>query len=72
MGLQVSFVNGICTVKGGQHVTMIADQIVQKLTAVVKKKNKVHQQDYYHPFHLQRHDRYLYAWPTTTHCAFLA
>lgn len=41
MCLQVSFVNGICTVKGGQHVNVIADQIVQKLTAVVKKKNKV-------------------------------
>lgn len=37
----MSFVNGICTVKGGQHVNLIADQIVQKLTAVVKKKNKV-------------------------------
>lgn len=27
-------------VKGGQHVNMIADQVVQKLMAVVKKRNK--------------------------------
>jgi hypothetical protein len=38
---QVSFVNGICTVKGGQHVSHVADQVVQKLMAAVKKKNKV-------------------------------
>lgn len=37
---QVSFVNGICTVKGGQHVNFVADQVVSKLTALVKKKNK--------------------------------
>lgn len=37
---QVSFVNSICTSKGGQHVTHILDQIVTKLIAVVKKKNK--------------------------------
>lgn len=37
---QVSFVNGICTTKGGQHVNYITDQIAAKLTAVVKKKNK--------------------------------
>ena len=37
---QVSFVNGICTVKGGQHVNFVADQVVNKLTALVKKKNK--------------------------------
>ncbi|KAF0700252.1 Aste57867_9207 [Aphanomyces stellatus] len=37
---QVSFVNGICTTKGGQHVNYIADQIANKLIAVVKKKNK--------------------------------
>lgn len=27
-------------VKGGQHVNMVADQVVQKLMAVVKKRNK--------------------------------
>ncbi len=37
---QVSFVNGICTVKGGQHVNYVADQVVNKLMAAVKKKNK--------------------------------
>ncbi|RLN49417.1 hypothetical protein BBJ28_00012663, partial [Nothophytophthora sp. Chile5] len=37
---QVSFVNGICTTKGGQHVNYIADQITTKLVAVLKKKNK--------------------------------
>lgn len=37
---QISFVNGICTTKGGQHVNYITDQIATKLIAVVKKKNK--------------------------------
>ncbi|RHY91648.1 hypothetical protein DYB35_003287, partial [Aphanomyces astaci] len=37
---QVSFVNGICTTKGGQHVNYLADQITTKLIAVVKKRNK--------------------------------
>ncbi|OQR97211.1 DNA topoisomerase II [Thraustotheca clavata] len=37
---QVSFVNGICTTKGGQHVNYIADQIATKLSATIKKKNK--------------------------------
>ncbi|GLE00849.1 hypothetical protein PINS_up009646 [Pythium insidiosum] len=37
---QISFVNGICTTKGGQHVNYIADQVVSKLVAVVKKRNK--------------------------------
>ena len=37
---QVSFVNSICTTKGGQHVNYIVDQITQKLAAAVKKKNK--------------------------------
>jgi len=26
--------------KGGQHVNMVADQVVSKLMAAVKKKNK--------------------------------
>ena len=37
---QVSFVNSICTVKGGTHVTYVADQIVAKIVEAVKKKNK--------------------------------
>jgi DNA topoisomerase-2 len=37
---QVSFVNSICTIKGGCHVNYIADQITSRLMAVVKKKNK--------------------------------
>ncbi|CAH0478764.1 unnamed protein product [Peronospora belbahrii] len=37
---QVSFVNGICTTKGGQHVNYIVDQITTKLVNVLKKKNK--------------------------------
>ncbi|TDH72733.1 hypothetical protein CCR75_003686 [Bremia lactucae] len=37
---QVSFVNGICTLKGGQHVSYIVDQITTKLVSVLKKKNK--------------------------------
>lgn len=37
---QVSFVNGICTTKGGQHVAYIVDQVTTKLVNVLKKKNK--------------------------------
>ncbi|XP_077169268.1 DNA topoisomerase 2-alpha isoform X2 [Paroedura picta] len=37
---QVSFVNSIATTKGGRHVDYVADQIVNKLLEVVKKKNK--------------------------------
>jgi DNA topoisomerase-2 len=37
---QVSFVNSICTIKGGCHVNYIADQIASRLAATVKKKNK--------------------------------
>ncbi|KAI9089602.1 DNA topoisomerase [Phlyctochytrium arcticum] len=37
---QVSFVNSICTFKGGTHVNAVADQIVQKLNEMIKKKNK--------------------------------
>lgn len=37
---QVSFVNSIATTSGGTHVNYIADQIVDNLAAVVKKKNK--------------------------------
>ncbi|KAF2178235.1 type II DNA topoisomerase [Zopfia rhizophila CBS 207.26] len=37
---QVSFVNSIATTSGGTHVNYIADQIVEKLMAVVNRKNK--------------------------------
>lgn len=37
---QVSFVNAICTSKGGGHVTYITDQIANHLVKVIKKKNK--------------------------------
>jgi len=38
---QVSFVNGICTIKGGTHVNHVTDQIVDVLTAAIKKKHKM-------------------------------
>ncbi|GAA5960302.1 hypothetical protein JCM3765_002536 [Sporobolomyces pararoseus] len=37
---QVSYCNAIATTKGGSHVTYIADQIVNGLVDLVKKKNK--------------------------------
>jgi len=38
---QVSFVNGICTFKGGKHVDYIIGQIVRKLCDYIEKKKKV-------------------------------
>nr|VVW84914.1 unnamed protein product [Nymphaea colorata] len=37
---QVSFVNSICTSKGGTHVNMITDQIVDKIKEKLEKKDK--------------------------------
>ena len=37
---QVSFVNSICTSKGGKHVDYIAQKIVDYLTPIVKRKTK--------------------------------
>ncbi|OMJ76839.1 hypothetical protein SteCoe_23685 [Stentor coeruleus] len=37
---QVSFVNGICTTKGGTHVNHVADQIIQSISELVQKKFK--------------------------------
>eukprot|EP00746_Dinoflagellata_sp_MGD_P162675 gnl/MRDRNA2_/MRDRNA2_90336_c0_seq1.p1 gnl/MRDRNA2_/MRDRNA2_90336_c0~~gnl/MRDRNA2_/MRDRNA2_90336_c0_seq1.p1 ORF type:complete len:1412 (-),score=403.96 gnl/MRDRNA2_/MRDRNA2_90336_c0_seq1:195-4430(-) len=37
---QVSFVNSICTIKGGTHVQHIGDQIVEQILKVVKAKNR--------------------------------
>ena len=39
--LHVSFVNGICTFKGGKHVDYISNQIVRKLCDYIEKKKKV-------------------------------
>lgn len=36
----VSFVNSICTIKGGTHVNYIADQIVDRIMPILKKKGK--------------------------------
>lgn len=37
---QVSFVNGIWTIRGGKHVEYILNQIVKKLTELIMKRNK--------------------------------
>ena len=39
--IQVSFVNGICTPKGGKHVDYVLGQIVRKLCAYIEKKKKI-------------------------------
>jgi DNA topoisomerase-2 len=39
--LQISFVNGICTHKGGKHVDYIMSQITRKLCAYIEKKKKI-------------------------------
>lgn len=38
---QISFVNGICTHKGGKHVDYIIGQIIRKLTVYIEKKKKI-------------------------------
>ena len=38
---QVSFVNGICTVKGGTHVNYVCDQIVDAIQEHLTKKHKL-------------------------------
>jgi DNA topoisomerase-2 len=37
---QVSFVNSICTTKGGQHTNLVAEKVIAKLAAIIKRKNK--------------------------------
>ncbi|KAI9090852.1 DNA topoisomerase [Phlyctochytrium arcticum] len=37
---QISFVNSICTMKGGTHVSHVADQLVATLIEAAKKKDK--------------------------------
>ena len=39
--MQVSFVNGICTSKGGKHVDYLMGQITRKLCDYIEKKKKV-------------------------------
>ena len=39
--MQVSFVNGICTFKGGKHVDYITGQIVRKVCDYIEKKKKI-------------------------------
>lgn len=36
----MSFVNSICTYKGGTHVNYVADQLASKLVDAIQKKNK--------------------------------
>jgi DNA topoisomerase-2 len=38
---QISFVNGICTFKGGKHVDYIIGQITRKLSDYIEKKKKI-------------------------------
>jgi len=38
---QVSFVNGICTFKGGKHVEYIMGQITRKVSEYIEKKKKI-------------------------------
>ena len=38
---QVSFVNGICTSKGGKHVDYIVNQITKKMVHYIQQKKKV-------------------------------
>ena len=38
---QVSFVNGICTNKGGKHIDYIIGQITRKLCSYIEKKKKI-------------------------------
>ena len=39
--MQISFVNGICTFKGGKHVDYIIGQIIRKLCDYIEKKKKI-------------------------------
>ncbi len=38
---QISFVNGICTIKGGTHVNAVTDQVVEVLASHILKKHKL-------------------------------
>jgi DNA topoisomerase-2 len=49
---QVSFVNSICTTKGGSHVAYIVDQLTSAIAVVANKKNKGSE---IKPFHVKNH-----------------
>jgi DNA topoisomerase II len=49
---QVSFVNSICTSKGGTHVNYLADQVVKNISEVMAKK---HKQASLKPFMIKNH-----------------
>lgn len=49
---QVSFVNSICTMKGGTHINHVSEQIVTALTDAVKKKEK---KETLKPFQVKSH-----------------
>jgi DNA topoisomerase-2 len=49
---QVSFANAICTIKGGQHVDYITDQIAKEVVKAANKKNKGVQ---IKPHHVKNH-----------------
>ncbi len=49
---QVSFVNAICTTKGGQHANLISDQITSHLVNAIKKKAKGQE---IRPYHIKNH-----------------
>ena len=38
---QVSFVNGVYTMKGGKHVDYIMNQIIKKIVAYIQTKKKI-------------------------------
>ena len=38
---QASFVNGVCTQKGGKHVDYVVNQITKKIIDMVQKKKKI-------------------------------
>lgn len=38
---QISFVNGICTFKGGKHVDYIIGQVTRKMVSFIEKKKKI-------------------------------
>ena len=50
---QVSFVNGICTTKGGTHVNHVVDKFLPKLLEKVEAKNRGGMKP--QPFHVKNH-----------------
>ena len=52
---QVSFVNAICTTKGGQHVNYIADQVTNVIADLANKKTKKDKGMQIKPFHVKNH-----------------